>query len=186
MERSYARLCFSISLAAATVILSIFAVMSDSFYSIDQGDNQDALLVLSHVKGEGQLLVDMTPEERSHLSDVRQIIFGIKVILAASIIVMAVILRQFDSKPAALRLAGIIVVCISVLLAVGSLAFNTFFEIFHKALFKPGTYMFEQNSVLISLFPLDYFQHSFLAIVVTCGIAGLALFAVGTKKKSSA
>lgn len=112
-----------------------------------------------------QELNAFAPEEKNHLTDVRNIIHWVKIIgIASLILLIGAIIRLSRLKDFRLSLKRIFIYSsistfsVLVILFVISLNFPSFFEGFHKLLFPQGNYTFPSNYLLIKLFPEAFFN----------------------------
>lgn len=126
-----------------------------------------------------------TADEISHMTDVRRVFDGAKILIPAGFFVMAIRLQRARAQSAAamLRLArdGAIAagVVIAALGLVGALAFEQAFLFFHEVFFPQGNFLFDPaTSNLVRLYPDWYWQGitfriglSFIAVAATVAVA---------------
>ena len=104
-------------------------------------------------------------KERSHLSDVKQLLNLFCLFYYVAIAFVA--LGFFICRKALSRMlfeSGILSLALLLLLLVGSLFFNSFFEGFHMVFFPQGNYEFH-HSLLTTFYPESFF-YSFFAVVL--------------------
>jgi integral membrane protein (TIGR01906 family) len=106
-----------------------------------------------------------TEDEHSHMTDVRQVFSGAKILIPAGLFVMAIRLQRARSRSAAamFRLVrdGAItaVVAVAVIGAVSAIAFDAAFLLFHQIFFPQGNFLFDPaTSNLLRLYPDWYWQ----------------------------
>jgi len=126
-----------------------------------------------------------TADEISHMTDVRGVFDGAKLLIPAGFFVMAIRLQRARTRSAQamLRLirdgavvAGIAVAAIGI---VAALAFEQAFLLFHQVFFPQGNFLFDPaTSNLVRLYPDWYWQGitfriglSFLAVAATAALA---------------
>lgn len=133
-----------------------------------------------------------TADELSHMTDVRRVFDGAKILIPAGLFVMAIRLQRARSRNAAtmFRLmrdgaiaAGVAVVVVGVIAAV---AFDAAFLLFHQVFFPQGNFLFDPaTSNLLRLYPDWYWQGitfriglSFIALAAAVAVAA----AVGLRR----
>lgn len=123
----------------------------------------------------------LSTAEQDHMQDVRNVIFGVKIIFSLSFALLAVI---FVSKRelffSAIKPAVIGVFVFLTIIGVGSLfGFSQVWTWFHHVLFPQGNWMFSVDSTLIQLFPIEFFMAYAREVVVSIG--SVALFTLIAK-----
>ncbi len=125
--------------------------------------------------------------EKSHLNDVRNVIwivFGIYFVLILLIILFLLcMLKKLIKKHAKLMAIKLILKKsafftsgLIILLSVVFISFNYFFDLFHKIFFPMGNWMFPANSLLITLFPEIFFIRFFALVLFITFIKALVVF----------
>ena len=126
-----------------------------------------------------------TTDEISHMTDVRRVFDGAKLLIPAGFFVMAIRLQRARARSAEamLRLvrdgavaAGVVVAALGL---VATLAFDQAFLIFHEVFFPQGNFLFDPaTSNLVRLYPDWYWQGitfriglSFIAIAAAVAVA---------------
>jgi len=126
-----------------------------------------------------------TADEISHMSDVRGVFDGAKLLIPAGFFVMAIRLQRARSRSAQAMfrlirdgavVAGIAVAAIGI---VAALAFEQAFLLFHQVFFPQGNFLFDPaTSNLVRLYPDWYWQGitfriglSFLAVAAAVAVA---------------
>jgi integral membrane protein (TIGR01906 family) len=129
--------------------------------------------------GEGPLLDE---SERSHMTDVSRLVRLLAGILIVALIVAGVTAAWLRGEPRRqgrimLAAAGSIGALAIVLAIVFAVAFEPAFLAFHELFFPPGTYLFEEGSELIVLFPEPFWFDAALlagaAIVLVAVVVSL-------------
>lgn len=160
------------SLPLLLLLSSAFLVMDTWFYHLTAGANPSADNVLGYVRGSARLNVSMTPAEKSHLADVRSLIYSIRMLLSVASLVALASFGVLAQSRAWLAKAVIVGSALStgicVLFVLLEAFFQQTFEVFHLIFFAPRSYLFPFDSTLIRLFPESYFLRAFAAIIVTC------------------
>jgi integral membrane protein (TIGR01906 family) len=110
----------------------------------------------------------LNERERSHMSDVSQLvrILAVSVILAAIVAVLSARRMRGETQRVGavmLRTAGVIGAAAVALALTFAVAFEPAFLAFHEIFFPPGTYLFEAGSRLITLFPGAFWFDASLA-----------------------
>ena len=129
--------------------------------------------------------------EVSHMHDVKGVIQGTFKAWAACLLLLALLgwwcwrTRRLKTFRAGLRLGGWLTIGLAVLIgsivvigiAMDPNVFWNFFAWFHGLFFKGNTWIFEYSDTLIRLFPIRFWQDTFLvaAAIVLAGGLGLAL-----------
>ncbi|MFH1211541.1 MAG: DUF1461 domain-containing protein [Candidatus Woesearchaeota archaeon] len=142
----------------------------------------------------------ITREEKQHLYDVSVIAEKLRtaVIFLAIIILLSLsilIKKQLFSEKTIARtilMSGTISLLLIILLAAISMAsFQESFESFHRIFFPQGNYSFPADSLLITLFPQEFFRAASMYSAATAALLSLLCIAIGvilfnrTKKKES-
>jgi integral membrane protein (TIGR01906 family) len=124
---------------------------------------------------DGQAVLE--PRERSHMVDVRTVFRGLWVLATISVVVLVVAARRADRATTwrAIR-AGAIGLAIGTVVigAVGLIAFDQLFELFHQIFFPAGSFDFDPaTDRLVQLFPFSFWYET--ALVVGAVIVGVSL-----------
>lgn len=129
-----------------------------------------------------------TDNEISHMVDVRSLITKIFILLASSFIILVILISILTFKNSQKRFKNIgivfitgssIVIFLFILLFILSWNFSSLFDNFHLIFFPQGNYMFEAGSLLITLFPFNFFFQFFLRLVITSSILSAILLFTG-------
>jgi hypothetical protein len=130
-----------------------------------------------------------TPDEASHLRDVRVVLYVfLALAVAATILVVATLTqRQRDYRSwRAVALGGAALVgMLAVLGVVAAVAFGLAFEVFHRLLFPGGNWAFPADSNLIRLYPIAFWQLSVAALGLLAGGAGALTWWIGRRRAAS-
>ncbi|HEX5590858.1 MAG TPA: DUF1461 domain-containing protein [Candidatus Limnocylindrales bacterium] len=126
----------------------------------------------------------LTPDERSHMRDVRDVFIGFGLVAGAAFVLVVAAFAAGSRGPGGWSRAdawrgvrrgaiglGIGVVATGVIAAV---AFDAAFEVFHRLFFPGGNWAFDpRTSRLVQLFPFDFWYETTIAVGAL--ILGLAL-----------
>lgn len=127
------------------------------------------------------------PREISHMHDVRGLMDGFQIVmyfLFILVIVLVVFLYRLSRKKMnysqfVLRWCGLGTMGLTLAFGLLGIFFRFGFEIFHKIFFNGNSYMFPLDSLLIRLYPIEFFRATFLEILgISFGI-GFVLFMAG-------
>jgi uncharacterized membrane protein len=168
----------SIALTLFFLIGSFFLVFIDtgekSIYASQEYTDEERILVertINFLSYETETLDFYTPNERSHLHDVRELLVWLRIIFVALIAILAGEAanhfrrcwkkKQCPCKPLFVELfkwGGISTLAIVALIALLAFTnFTTFWHLFHYPLFPQGNWVFPSESMLITLFPESFF-----------------------------
>lgn len=113
--------------------------------------------------------------ELSHMEDVKVVVTGMRIGLAAAVVLMVIITiiavrNQWKEKmiQGIARGAWGLLGLIGAILLFLMLNFNKLFTWFHMIFFESGTWLFYQSDTLIRLFPLTFWQNAFIAVGLLC------------------
>jgi len=147
----------------------VFLLNNQSFY-INEFEKLDinatqAISVVNYVNSKGELVDGFTPPEVSHLTDVRNLFSKLKIFYYLTLVLQfAVVIYLFTSKkfkiilPKSFVISGVFSLIFLLVLFLLSLSFDTFFTNLHKPFFTANTWIFPQDSLLIQLYPVEFFQ----------------------------
>jgi hypothetical protein len=123
-----------------------------------------------------------SPQERSHLADVRGVFVASRVAMAAATLAaLALALRAWrDGALARLLRAGALAAAagVTLLAAAAGVAFDPLFLLFHEVFFPQGNFLFAPGSNLLALYPEEYFYAVTLRIGAGFVAGSLALAGV--------
>lgn len=125
--------------------------------------------------------------ERSHMTDVSRLVrllAGIAIVALILATVTGTWLRQEPRRQGLLMLiaAGTIGAVAILLAGIFAVAFEPAFLAFHELFFPPGTYLFEEGSKLITLFPEPFWFDAALAAGAAIIIVALAVTVLGLRR----
>ncbi len=126
--------------------------------------------------------------ELGHMVDVKMVVTGMRIGLAAGIVLLVVLsliaLKQGWRDKLLLnyrRGAWLLLGFIAGILLLLVINFNNLFTWFHQIFFESGTWLFYKSDTLIRLFPLRFWRDAFIAVgVVSVVIASVII--IGSKK----
>ena len=139
--------------------------------------------IYSFIQWESQLDPIFTSAEKSHMQDVRQVYHILSIIeIVASILfvltLMMFLLQKDFSRIVRWFFRGSLSALIFFLLMLLALRINFFaaFVAFHDIFFPQGNRLFDQSNVLITLFPLSFFEA--IAVRIFRASAALSLVVI--------
>ena len=136
-----------------------------------------------------QLDLRYTSDEYSHLIDVKKVMKLIDIVFYLSLLAFTSIITLTRKNPLLQRkifkIAGTTVVSILLLLVFLSIfAFNDLFTLFHQIFFPQGNWIFANDSLLITTFPIEFFIQIARNIFILSLISGTFLISLSFLKKS--
>ena len=130
--------------------------------------------------------------ERSHMRDVRSVFVSFYVVALASGLMLAAafVLTRRNGRAALWRRlsrAGVVIALVTVVGgALGMLAFDAAFELFHEILFPAGTYLFDtRTDRLVQLFPDQFWSETTIGVGVAIVVLALGLARVGRRRAAA-
>jgi len=130
-----------------------------------------------------------TPDEASHMADVRVVLYAFLALaaLCAALVISALRRGRTDAShwTAVARGAVLLVAALVVLAVVGVLAFGVAFELFHRLLFPGGNWAFPADSNLIRLYPYAFWQLSAGALGVLAVVLAAVTWYVARRRASA-
>jgi integral membrane protein (TIGR01906 family) len=157
--------------------------------SIEYLVNNEGIDYLAGLKFE-----DDTPiyndNELSHMEDVKGVVTGMRIALAASMIILLAIVIIGVRKGwrrellSAIRRGGwgVVGLIIAILLFV-AISFDELFTWFHELFFQQGNWQFYTSDTLIRLFPMRFWQDAFIYVGVLSLIFGVLLIVFNRSRK---
>ncbi|MDD3819430.1 MAG: DUF1461 domain-containing protein [Actinomycetota bacterium] len=151
-------------------------------------DYNDPALQAKYTDERKSAVLRFHQDEISHLYDVRVILTTIFIIYFISFILFIIILVVLSERnmKSFLRntgrvfiIAPVIIFIIILLLLLYGRNFPVLFEKFHKVFFPHGNYAFAGNSLIISIFPFEFFYSFFIRLVTCSGIMSLIFLSAG-------
>ena len=137
--------------------------------------------------GSESLPKELTGKEKSHLADVKQLIFRLKLISYFALAVLVICLLFYFQRPAdhikaalarLFMYIGSFGLLIVSLFAIASCSFNFSFMIFHQLLFT-GNWQFPATSLLIQLYAQQFFFQFFSSLLLHATTSFILLIAAG-------
>jgi len=123
-----------------------------------------------------------TDRELSHMEDVKGVVSGMRVGLAAAMVILlilTVIANRYSLRSeiiqAFYRGGWGIVGLIAAILFFVALSFNNLFTWFHQLFFESGTWLFYTSDTLIRLFPMRFWRDAFIFVGVLSLLMGAGL-----------
>lgn len=159
-------------------------------YSIRYLTNSEPIDYLGNLQNfQGQKI--FTESELSHMLDVKEVVQGallawyIIIGLSVAILGWFLIMAQWSSLRQAFRTGGWVTLGLIVALLIFLLvSFDTLFDRFHRLFFADGTWLFDQSSTLIRLFPLVFWRDAFALVLIFTLLIGILLVSLTRKRKS--
>ncbi|MGB0756958.1 MAG: DUF1461 domain-containing protein [Patescibacteria group bacterium] len=191
---------FSFLIVSATVVLllggSVFLVIydyqiyeplySDSFKT-GKGDQQFLTeLAVDYISGIDVSLFPFEREEKDHLDDVRALVSTTEVVTVVSLVLLILLIPYawFYKKEKrrvlwAVWYGSLSVTVLALVVVFGALVqFDNFFTNIHYVLFPQGGWAFGENSLLLLLFPQEFFFYMFERIVMFMLMGGALVWLV--------
>jgi integral membrane protein (TIGR01906 family) len=131
-----------------------------------------------------------SPDERSHMRDVRTVLYSFLALSALAAVLLAIVLVRRRADPTLKRAIGrggvILVVGTLVLGVFAAVAFDAAFELFHRLLFPGGNFSFDPTTQrLVQLYPFAFWQLSATAMGILLIAGGAAAWFVGRRRAQS-
>jgi integral membrane protein (TIGR01906 family) len=130
--------------------------------------------------------------ELSHMEDVKVLVFGMRVALVITIILLALISFLVVRMGLKNRLwtaynrgGWALVVFIGLILAFVALSFSNLFTWFHQIFFESGTWQFYTSDTLIRLFPMRFWRDAFIFVGMMSLLLGILTIVISKKKLNS-
>jgi integral membrane protein (TIGR01906 family) len=132
-----------------------------------------------------------SPDERSHMRDVRTVLYGFLALSALAAVLLAVVLvrRRADrTVTRAIGRGGVILVVGTVVLGIfAAVAFDAAFELFHRLLFPGGNFSFDPTTQrLVQLYPFAFWQLSAAAMAILLIAGGATAWFFGRRRAHAA
>jgi integral membrane protein (TIGR01906 family) len=116
----------------------------------------------------------MTAAEKSHLADVKDLMKDLPILFLVLALVWLTLFNRIKEKRKILLYGGLVAVAIPLLLAI--VPFDSIFTLFHQLFFPQGNWMFSPDSLLIQIYPIQFFHDAAFRIFAQGFVAG-AFFA---------
>ncbi len=182
--------------AVATLDYTMYSHDYNAVMDVIQRINIDTETPYANVSIEELALAEdiytLTPDALSHLDDcfaVVNVARAFIIVFAVVGIVLAIILltKKTDGRRSLGRAmrwaAGLFTVALIALAVLAALDFNAFFSAFHGIFFPQGNWTFSANSLLISMYPINFWIGMGIIWVVGSLVMALIVFALGTAIK---
>ena len=179
LEKKTLIISFAILLTTLIITSSfLLTIFDESFISKKSKSIENKEIVLSNFMNYLQDKTDHLSEafnvrEKEHMQDVKDIIQTTNSVNLFSLISLIAITfslihkKQYKILKTSLKYSTISSFSTILLLILGVLNFQIFFNKFHELFFKPGTWLFYSTDTLIRLFPFNFFQTAFIKIILT-------------------
>ena len=133
-------------------------------------------------------VASFTPDEVSHLNDVRELLAKIFILYFSSILLIIIGIILMIDKNIKIFIKDLgkifiissvtIILFIAILYLLGK-NFPGLFDNVHLIFFPQGNFTFPENSLIITLFPFGFFYGFFIKIVLSSAIISAAVLAAG-------
>ncbi len=161
-------------------------------YSIRYLTNSEPIDYLGNLQNfQGKKI--FTESELSHMVDVKEVVQGallawyIIIGLSVAILGWFLIMGQWSLLRQAFQAGGWVTLgFIGALLIFLLVSFDTLFDRFHRLFFADGTWLFDQSSTLIRLFPFVFWRDAFALVLIFALVVGILLVLLTRKRKSKA
>jgi integral membrane protein (TIGR01906 family) len=121
----------------------------------------------------------LNDRERAHMIDVRTVFRGLWILAIIALVVLVVAGRRRDAARTwrAVRRGALgLTVGVVIVGAVGLVAFDQLFEVFHEVFFAAGSYLFDPaTDRLVQLFPFQFWQETAMVVGALLVAASLAI-----------
>ncbi|MBI2137014.1 DUF1461 domain-containing protein [Candidatus Woesearchaeota archaeon] len=170
----------------------VFLLGNSPFYSSEfnkLGVNSTAAFsVTGFVTGKAPLPPYFTNSESSHLKDVKSLFSGVRFAYYSAILLLGIAIALLVKRglfssvmPASLTASGAFSLLLLLVIFLSSINFSSFFSIIHRPFFASGSWVFPEDSLLVSLFPERFFHdfanNLFRLILVNAAVfLGIGLF----------
>jgi integral membrane protein (TIGR01906 family) len=129
--------------------------------------------------------------ELSHMVDVKQVVTGMRLALAISMLALLALTFFADRRgsrsfilAAYRRGAWVLIGVILTILFFVALSFNNLFTWFHQIFFETGTWQFYTSDTLIRLFPMRFWSDAFILVGLLSMILSGLILLFGREQKS--
>lgn len=156
----------------------------------------DVHYILAHLPGDtlSMELLDGRPvynaREVEHMADVRAVFQGVLRVWHLSVslfILLAIVLWRragLGDVASAVQWGGLLAAgIIAAIAALALFAWQTWFDLFHRFFFLPGSWLFSYTDTLIRLFPVDFWFDAMMTIALLGLAGGLLLALIGWRGK---
>jgi integral membrane protein (TIGR01906 family) len=203
VQRSVAIILLSLTLALFLLLAGFFSVYYDrgqrGMYSQYTGEKKaevNAILHFLNSHEDVSSLAFLDGAERSHMADVRRVLNGFRItfftVISLLLLQFYLLLRE-PSKAGKYRViresllwGGAGALLLVALLAASSLFdFASFWTAFHHILFPQGNWQFPYTSVLITLFPEEFFSRFATQVLLATASYGVICSAASRIRPSS-
>lgn len=158
-------------------------------YSIRYLTNNEPIDYLSNLQNfKGQKI--FTDSELSHMADVKEVVqrallaWYIILGLSVAMLVWFLVMGQWSAMRKAFQAGGWVTFgLISALLIFLVVSFDTLFARFHQLFFAEGTWLFDESSTLIRLFPFVFWRDAFALVLTFTLLVGIFLAMIFRKRK---
>jgi integral membrane protein (TIGR01906 family) len=152
--------------------------------------NAEDISYLSSLTFENDAAPIFNERELSHMMDVKAVVTGMRVALAAgSLILLAISIfaERGGWKPELIRAFNrggwAVIGLIAAILVFVALNFTSLFTWFHQIFFESGTWQFYTSDTLIRLFPMRFWQDTFIFVGLLSVVFGVVVILLTRKRQ---
>ncbi|OIO64719.1 hypothetical protein COY28_00040 [Candidatus Woesearchaeota archaeon CG_4_10_14_0_2_um_filter_57_5] len=158
---------------------------SSAFYLSHGGQNVSVYkgFVLYNIGIADALPVELPSDEAEHMVDVRRVVERIGMLALLSLLGVVLLWKGLDEwgRKLSLIVAGVLGLATSVFLLLAAyMSFNVFFTVFHELFFSAGSWQFGPDSVLLALYPQQYWIAFFLGILGRWVVLSILMLLIGS------
>lgn len=151
------------------------AAFNPKFYKSETEKN--LIHYLKHPASDKMLISEFSKDEQSHLKEVQNLFLLNTSVLAAALVMFTALLPRIKIKKT-LVFGGILTAVLTAVLIILFLNFDASFAAFHHIFFT-GNWQFPQESLLIKLFPIEFFTAKAKQIIINTFISAAAITGAG-------
>ncbi|MEM4254586.1 MAG: DUF1461 domain-containing protein [Candidatus Woesearchaeota archaeon] len=130
--------------------------------------------LLDYFQGKAEIPGIFGANEKAHLADVKQVISLLRWISLALLIIFLALMTKADTG-LVFRKGFLMFILLAISCAF--VPFDAVFALFHKIFFPQGNWMFPEGSMLILMYPAEFFK-AFFAYMISVALVFSAVFAL--------
>lgn len=173
------KLVFVISIILISIILFTLNIRGTAFnqkYYPSQTE-ENLINYLQHPTASPELISEFSANEQSHLKDVQNIFLLNTIVLAIALILFTTLLPKIKIYKT-LIFGGILTIILTIILVLLILNFDKTFTAFHHIFFT-GNWQFPQASLLLTLFPKQFFMQMTKRIIINTILSAIIITGAG-------
>ncbi len=164
-------------------------------YSIEPEADNISAEILNFFNSNSELITNkLTSAEKSHLADVKQVFSNLKTVMyfliGLLLFLFFLIIKRLKTKDLLKEfianyflIISIILFAVMIVFAISLFNFTSAFQNMHELLFPQGNYAFPEDSMLITLFPEQFFINFVKDFVINIAAISVLLFGLGIAVK---